>query len=174
MRNFLKGGIPHLQAKKETSSSSSDEDEVVIKDIKVESPKEKKGNTFLKALQAKKTQNLENGGVGGLTATASTDTNVIPVDLTVVSNIFRRGGLLHASMKQMQGDGQLNYDKILSKNVIDIAQVEDAEACIIALRKINKKSEEVDFLIKALKNLGIFKGDADKNKADLSQVFDNP
>lgn len=77
-------------------------------------------------------------------------------------------------MKQMQGDGQLNYDKILTKNVIDIAQVEDAEACIIALRKINKKSEEVDFLIKALKNLDLFKGDADKNKADLSQVFDNP
>ena len=99
MRNFFKGGIPKLEDNKVTSSSSSDEEEVLIKDIKVESPKENKGNTFLRALQAKKTQNLENGGVGGLTATAYSDTNVITVDLTVVSNIFRRGGLLHASMK---------------------------------------------------------------------------
>ena len=71
-------------------------------------------------------------------------------------------------------DKELSYQVILKKNVIDIKEEEDAEACIIALRKINKKSEEVDFLIKALKNLDLFKGDADKNKADLSQVFDNP
>ena len=49
------------------------------------------------------------------------------------------------------------YDIILKKNVIDIAQVEDAEACIVALRKITKRPEEVEFLCKCLKNLTIFK-----------------
>ena len=72
------------------------------------------------------------------------------------------------------------YDIILKKNVIDIAQVEDAEACIVALRKITKRPEEVEFICKCLKNLTIFKKDSvsgNKKDADLSkisQIFDNP
>ena len=56
-------------------------------------------------------------------------------------------------------DKELSYPVILKKNVIDIKEEEDAEACIIALRKITKKPEEIHFLKKALRNLDIFKSD---------------
>jgi len=60
----------------------------------------------------------------------------------------------------------------LKKNVVDIKDNETAETCIMALRKITKKPEEIEFLKKALRNLDIFKSDgsgSDKNgKADLS------
>jgi hypothetical protein len=42
---------------------------------------------------------------------------------------------------------------------VDLTLKEDADACIVAIRKINKKVEEIDFLKKALRNLDIFKGD---------------
>ena len=75
--------------------------------------------------------------------------------MNLVSATVRRGGLLHIGVSAMQG-GQASYEVNLKKNIVELTNIEDAETAITALRKINKKPEEVEFLKRTISNLDTF------------------